>query len=646
MTIAADSGIFLGDYQLLGELGEGGMGKVYFARHRQQIGLVAVKVPKMEVLEKEGGAAAFLAEIATNSRFQHPRIARVYTSGTHSDGQLYLVMPFFEGGDLGDPVNRKRYRDPKRALALMIELARTVQFAHERLVLHCDLKPANILFDSDGAPHVSDFGLARVIGKPGSTYRGTVQGGTSGWMSPEQNAREDLTAASDVFSLGVMLHWLRAGELPFGDGDDFLARVTDEPSAPRRRWFAGLDWDLQTIRRNATRAQAALRYQTAGALADDLERARDGRPLQAERSLPLRRASKWVRRHRFATAGGIQVVLLLLYVALTPASVLPEVRALIRSQNESEAGPQAGAVMNELRAIAARIEAMAVHRDIRALVKHTNVYASAPILGERGVGFDNLSVFELHGKLCARFPRPTKSYASLDFSFRDYFRTLEQLEGRSPGAPPKAYVSRAFLSPTDGRLHIGFSAPLFDDDDKPVGVLLGTMLARATFGAIQMSCTAYTGCLTALLGARDRDGPNETLPEVLNVVAEPGLENGQDSLVDAATSRKLCAALGCTPQPPGQQIPLRSLARSLVIDGLEDPVSHVRSIAATAAVGGTGLIVLVATPDSVAEAVTRRMIDRVKKFLWIPLAPGLLLFISLIVVPTVAARLARRRLGR
>jgi len=96
--MAADSGIFLGDYELLGELGEGGMGKVYFARHRQQIGLVAVKVPKMEVLEKEGGAAAFLAEIATNSRFQHPRIARVYTSGTHSDGQLYLVMPLFEGG--------------------------------------------------------------------------------------------------------------------------------------------------------------------------------------------------------------------------------------------------------------------------------------------------------------------------------------------------------------------------------------------------------------------------------------------------------------------------------------------------------------------------------------------------------------------
>jgi len=117
---------------------------------------------------------------------------------------------------------------------------------------------------------------------------------------------------------------------------------------------------------------------------------------------------------------------------------------------------------------------------------------------------------------------------------------------------------------------------LFDDKDQPVGVLIGTMLARATFGAIQMSCTAYTGCLTALLGARDRDGPNEKLPEVLNVVAEPGLENGQDALLDDATSRKLCADLGCTPKPPGQQFPLRSLARSLIIDSLEDPVSHVR----------------------------------------------------------------------
>ncbi len=621
----------LGDYELLMELGEGAMGKVYIAKHQQQSDLVAVKVAKSDVLESVGGAAAFLAEIRTASQLDHPHIVRTYTSGA-SDGRPYLVMPLLEGGTLADEKNRQRQGEPARARDLIIKVARAVQFAHERLILHCDLKPANVLLDSRGEPQVSDFGLARSIGKPGSGYEGrTVEGGTTGWMSPEQDRRQPLTAASDVYSLGMILRWL-------------LTATRSPPSRQRRpRWSATrrLDWELGTVVARATQLLPEQRYQSAAELAEDLERSRDGRPLHAERRSPWRRTVKWVRRHRLATAAGLQAVLLLLYVALTPISVLREVRSTIRERNAFAAVAQAGAVMNELRSFATRVEAVAATEGVRRLVSHRNVYDPPPALEERIAGFDNLAVFELDGTLRARFPRPAIGYTNLNFAYRDYFRTLEQLAEQRPGTAAHAYVSRVFYSRTDRSLHIGFAAPLFDDDEHPIGVLLGTTLARSTFGAVQMNCTGNGDCMTALLGSRDRDGPSEPLPETVNILAEPGLSDGQDRMLDRATSRRICAALDCTPRVRGQ-FSLPSRAQALILDDYEDPVAHTRSIAALAPVGGTGLVVLVATPDSAADALTRRMIDRMKGFLWIPIVPGLLLLAALLAGPALAYLRGRR----
>jgi serine/threonine protein kinase len=635
-------GELLGQYELLLELGSGGMGKVYIAKHVQQSDLVALKVPKSEVLERDGGAAAFLREIGTASGLHHPNIVRMYTSGTAADGRLYLVMQLLEGGTLAEKDNRERFREPKRALALMIQIARAVQFAHDRLVLHCDLKPANILLDSDGEPHVSDFGLARVIGKPGSTYRGTVQGGTPGWMSPEQVERKDLTVASDVFSLGVMLHWLLTDELPFGSGDDFVAQVVHKRPAPSRGWRWGLGWELGQIRWKAMEASPEDRYPSAAALADDLERARDIRPIQAERHLPLRRAGKWVRRHPLAAAGGLQLLLLLLYVALMPISLLREVRSTIRTNNASAVVFQAGNVMSQLRSFAARAAALAADPALRDLVHHADLYKPPSALAERISGFDNISVFEWNGTLRARYPLPTTRYTNLDFSYRNYSRTREQIVGRVRGTPPIAYVSRAFYSATDRHLHIGFSAPLFDEDDNPVGFVLATAMARSTFGAVQMNCAGNGDCMTALLGLRDRDRNDQPLPTTLNVVAEPGLEEGQDAILDDATSRRICRTIGCTPGPPGKQLVFPANPQSLTLDDYEDPVSHTRSIAALAAVGNTGLVVVVATPNSAADALTRRLIDRMKAFLWIPIVPALLLLVVLIGGSGLARRRARR----
>jgi len=633
----------LGDYELLMELGEGAMGKVYIAKHRQHSDLVAVKVAKPEVLELAGGAAAFLEEIRTASRLDHHHIVRTYTSGTGSDGRPYLVMPLLEGGRLADQPNRRRHGEPASARALMIKLARAVQFAHERLILHCDLKPANILLDSQGEPQVSDFGLARAIGKPGSGYEGTLHGGTAGWMSPEQIARQPLTAASDVYSLGLILRWLVTPDPPPTVAEDGVASAPAARTRRTWRWRPGgrqLDWELGTIIDKATQSLPALRYQSAAELADDLERSRDGRPIQAERRSPGRRAVKWVRRHRLATAGGIQALLLLLYVALTPVSVLREVRSTIRERNAFAAVAQAGAVMNELRSFAARLEAVAHNEAMPRMVAHRDVYQPPSELIELNSGFDNLSVFELDGTLRARSPRPTARYASINFGFRDYFRTVQQLPRRAPGAPVHAYVSRVFKSPADSCLHIGFAAPVLDGKGDPIGVVLGTTLARSTFGAVQMNCTGTGDCMTALLGSRDRDRAEDPLPDTVNVLAEPGLADGQDRMLDRGPSRRICGALDCSPRLDGQfSLPVRP--QPLIIDDYEDPISRLRSIAALAPVGRTGLVVLVATPDSAADALTRRMIDRMKAFLWIPIVPGLLLLAVLIAGPLLASLRAR-----
>jgi hypothetical protein len=463
-------------------------------------------------------------------------------------------------------------------------------------------------------------------------------GGNKDCMSPEQRAQTSseraapalLTAASDVFSLGVMLGWL-------------LDTPSDRAAgrARRRRRRRRLIWELRAIADRATQPEPGDRYPSAARFAEDLERARDHYPIEAERHLPLRRAAKWIRRHRLLTALGVQVLLLLVYFALVPLSVLREVRSTIRQRNEFAALAQAGAVMNELRSLATQIETMAMTAEVRSLIDHPDVYTPPPALAERLGSFDSIAVFDLKGTVRARSRPPRIAYVSRNFAFRDYFRTLEQFADRPAGAPPRAYVSRVFRSKPEGGLFIGVAAPLLGPDGKPIGVVMGSTLARATFGAVQMNCTGDGDCMTALLGSRDRDDPAESLPDKVNVLAQPGLGEGEDRTLDAATSLQTCGALGCVPRAR-DQFALPSRRPVVVLDDYRDAVSNRRSIAAAASVGGTGLIVLVATPDSAADALTRRMIDRMKTFLWIPIAPGLVL-LALVVV-TVGRR-ERRSVG-
>ncbi|HYO94395.1 MAG TPA: serine/threonine-protein kinase, partial [Polyangiaceae bacterium] len=345
-----------GEYERLQLLGEGAMGAVYLARHRASEELVALKVARRELLERPGGFELFRRQGKTESALKHPNIVHVQGAGT-CGGQPFLVMPLMEGGTLAEPERAAQYATPEARLQLVLKLARAVQFAHERGILHCDLKHDNILFDGEGEAHVSDFGLACTLDAAGAGDVEGVRGGTRGWMAPEQVTGDPLTTAADAFALGVLLHWLGTRQLPFGSDEEFERRVLCGPPPAAGDWSPELEWGLRAIAEKALQIRAEERYESPAALADDLVRLRDQRPLAGAKTPMLARAWLWTERHR----GARNALFLLMpcFAALTFVLALAqrhELRAAVLSMNAYAASGQAATVLYQLREYANAIE--------------------------------------------------------------------------------------------------------------------------------------------------------------------------------------------------------------------------------------------------------------------------------------------------
>jgi predicted Ser/Thr protein kinase len=304
----------VGEYEVLGEVGRGGMGVVYRARQRGLNRLVALKM----IRGGRGDERRFRHEAEAAARLDHPNIVPIYEVGEH-DGRPYFSMKFTDGTDLG-----RAARDPAgpRAIArLMAEVARALHHAHQRGILHRDLKPSNILLDNDGRAHVADFGLAkRVEGDCAATLSGSVTG-TPSYMAPEQAAAAPvLTTAVDVYGLGAILYELLTGRPPFRADtplDTILQARTQDPPRPRSL-NPRADRDLETICLKCLEREPARRYGSAEALADDLERWLAGEPIRARRAPAWERAAKWARR-RPAPAALAAVAALLFVTALAAA---------------------------------------------------------------------------------------------------------------------------------------------------------------------------------------------------------------------------------------------------------------------------------------------------------------------------------------
>jgi TolB-like protein/Tfp pilus assembly protein PilF len=306
-----------GDYELLEEMGRGGQGLVYRARQKSLNRTVALKIIGLGQWATNTHLKRFHLEAEAAASLDHPCIVPIYEIGER-DGSCYFSMKLVEGGPIDEVVKREPM-PIRRAAELIAKLARTVHYAHERGILHRDIKPGNILVDAKGEPHLTDFGLARLAETESTVTRTTEVLGTPSYMAPEQAqgnpAAAGLARTTDVYGLGAVFYHLLTGHPPFAGGTTYETIQLVLETEPRRPHLLNpkVDRDVATICLKCLEKDPQRRYPSALALAEDLERWLKHEPIQARRAGVLIRASKWIRRQPAIAA------LIALSIALTAA---------------------------------------------------------------------------------------------------------------------------------------------------------------------------------------------------------------------------------------------------------------------------------------------------------------------------------------
>jgi len=261
-----------GDYELLEQIGRGGQGVVFRARQKSLNRIVALKVIGLGHWATEAHLKRFRLEAEAAARLEHPGIVPIHEVGER-DGSCYFSMKFVEGGQL-DEVVRCTPMSIRQTAELIVKVARTVHYAHEHGILHRDIKPGNILLDAKGEPHLTDFGLARLVETESTVTRTMEVLGTPSYMAPEQAVGNNAAVSSvtDVYGLGAVLYQLLTGQPPFAGGTTYetIKLLLDtEPRQPRLV-NPKIDRDLSTICLKCLEKDPKRRYSSALALAEDL----------------------------------------------------------------------------------------------------------------------------------------------------------------------------------------------------------------------------------------------------------------------------------------------------------------------------------------------------------------------------------------
>ncbi len=306
----------LGDYELLDEVGRGGQGVVFRARQKSLNRIVALKIIGLGQWATKAHLKRFRLEAEAAASLDHPCIVPIYEV-CERDGQCYFSMKFVEGGQLDEVANHTPI-SIRQAAELMAKVARTVSYAHEHGILHRDIKPGNILLDAKGEPHLTDFGLARLVESESTVTRTLEVLGTPSYMAPEQAAgnNTEVTRTTDVYGLGAVLYQLLTGHPPFAGGTTYetIKLLLETEPRPPRLWNPKIDRDLSTICLKCLEKDQQRRYSSALALAEDLERWLRLEPIKARRTGIIGRGKKWLQRN--PTAAGMAVLSLALVVAL------------------------------------------------------------------------------------------------------------------------------------------------------------------------------------------------------------------------------------------------------------------------------------------------------------------------------------------
>jgi len=299
-----------GDYELLEEIGQGGMGSVYRARQAGFNRVVALKMIRAGRFASREEVRRFQSEAEAAGTLDHPHIVPLYEVG-ECDGRHFFSMKLVAGGSLASPP--AKLREPKAAAALVAAVARAVHHAHQRGILHRDIKPSNILLDESGRPYVTDFGLAKQSGRDAGLTASEAVIGTPSYMAPELAAggARRATVAADVYGLGAVLYEMLTGRPPFQAETrlETLRRVQESEPSGVRSVNRKVDRDLETICFKCLSKDPRRRYGSAESLAEDLDRWRAHEPIRARRVSAPQRLWQWSRR-RPAVAALLAVVCL------------------------------------------------------------------------------------------------------------------------------------------------------------------------------------------------------------------------------------------------------------------------------------------------------------------------------------------------
>lgn len=309
----ADDTLRLRNYEVIEEIGRGGMGVIYRARQQHSRRVVALKCILNYHADSPAAIARFRREAEAASTLDHPNILPIYEVSDTEEGMPFFSMKFAPGGSLVQ--TREKFRGATReSVAMMAKISRAVHYAHGQGILHRDLKPGNILFDGRGEPLLSDFGLAKWLDQKTDLTRTLTIFGTPGYIAPEQarGPSHRLTAAADIYSLGAILFELLASRPPFvGEHAlDVIHQAAQKPAPRLRSLSTATDRDLETICARCLEREPQMRYRTAGDLAEDLQRWLDRRPIIARPVSPPARLWRWSRRNPVLAAATAACILL------------------------------------------------------------------------------------------------------------------------------------------------------------------------------------------------------------------------------------------------------------------------------------------------------------------------------------------------
>ena len=593
-------------YEILEEVGRGGMGVVYKARHVKLNRLVALKMILGGERAGRGDLTRFLAEAKAVAAIKHENVVQVFDYG-EAAGRPFMALDYLSGGTLSRVLRESAGRPlaPRDAARLVSQIARGVAATHILGIVHRDLKPGNVLFDEAGTPKVADFGLAlRMEGARGVTQSGQIDG-TPQYMAPEQARGEPvLTTAVDVYGLGAILYALLTGLPPFKGGTDkeTLAQVGDPelaPVPPRVR-APRVDPDLDAVCRKCLEKSPDRRYQSAESLAGDLElwlARKETSVLKWDRPYRLWRL---VKRHGALSATvGVAVALAGVWDLRNAWARLTERESQVLLSNAYTARSVArtveerlqrwsSAVMREVRDGSLRTHLRQRDQaELQKLVERAHAFHASPASGFTREGaappFASWFVMDGRGQILAHAGGNVR--AEGEFPWRDYFRGAS---GKKDGA---AYVSRVYHSHLAGEYYkFAIAVPIWDGADLS-GVLVATVL---TDSAEETLLPGDAPQKAALIGRWDGNSPDKPTAGVRTDKHTPGQRL---ILLHSAYERGHVAAEVHNEKLFDADEFRRN--RYCLDDRYEDPVTRaktndaVRWLAASAPVGGTEFVVVV-----------------------------------------------------